>query len=230
MSDKLIWITDEKLYAICENIVNKARAGISNDVNFKNIVDPFSALFDVIINDISFDDWLKNENIRQSQKTLQNMIGTFHQQIIGCVDGWQDLGVGDVIDLCNPTRQIIAEVKNKYNTVKGSDKVGIFDNLAAVLNIKYRGYTGYYVTILAKGKIDKPFIASDNKTGGRRPTNENIREIDGASFYELATGSKTALFDLYSVLPDILADITGVNSEKVISNPWFKELFIKAVK
>ena len=226
----LTWISDKDLYAICENIIVNTRAKTSNEVDFKNIVDPFSALFDIAINDMSFDEWFKNENARQKQKTLQNQIGRFHQSVLGKITGWEDLGVGGVVDLINKNKRIIAEVKNKYNTVKGSDKIGVFDKLARALTYGNRGFTGYYVTILAKQRVNKPFIPSDNEKGGRPAANENIREIDGASFYELATGSSTALADLYGYLPKVLSDITGIDPDIIIKSPWFSELFTKAVK
>lgn len=40
-----------------------------------------------------------NETTRQAQKTLQNHIGDFHQNILGSVDGWINLKVGSIIDL-----------------------------------------------------------------------------------------------------------------------------------
>ena len=226
----LKWISDKDLYTICENIIKSTRENTSDAVDFTNIVDPFSAVFDVVLNDISYNEWFKNENIRQKQKTLQNQIGRFHQSVLGKVKGWKDLGTGDVVDLVNTDKRIIAEVKNKHNTVKGSDKIGVFDTLARALNYGYRGFTGYYVTILAKQSVNRPFVPSDNEKRGRPEANEHIREIDGASFYEIATGSKTALADLYQYLPKVLAGITGVNSTKIIKDPWFSELFTKAIK
>lgn len=226
----LSWISDGDLFAICKKLVDDTRTNTSDTVKFKNIVDPFSAVFDLAINDISFTEWLQNENVRQKQKTLQNQIGRFHQSILGKVRGWEDLGVGGVVDLVNRDRRIIAEVKNKYNTVKGSDKIGVFNKLARALTYGHPGFTAYYVTILAKKRIDEPFAPSDNETGGRPGENQNIREIDGASFYALATGSKTALADLYIHLPNILADITDVDAGNIAADPWFKKLFQLAVK
>jgi len=106
----------------------------------------------------------------------------------------------------------------------------VFDKLARALNYGYRDFTGYYVTILAKQSVNRPFVPSDNEKRGRPEANEKIREIDGASFYEIATGSKTALADLYQYLPHVLASITGVSSVKIIRDPWFSALFAKAVK
>ncbi|MCL2017457.1 MAG: Eco47II family restriction endonuclease [Alphaproteobacteria bacterium] len=226
----LSWISDKDLREICESIILHTKAKTKDEVDFKNIVDPFSAVFDIAINDMSFDDWFKNENIRQKQKTLQNQIGRFHQSVLGKIKGWEDLGVGGVVDLVNREKGIIAEVKNKYNTVKGSDKIGVHDKLSRALNYGHRGSTAYFVSILAKGRINSPFTPSDNEKGVRPAVNEKIREVDGATFYEIATDSSTALADLYAYLPKVLADITGTKADKISKDPWFIELFTKAIK
>lgn len=80
---------------------------------YKNVVDPFSAIFDSVVEGISFNDWFKREKTRQAQKTVQNAIGYFHQDIIGSINGSQNLSSGKLIDVCNINLQIIAEIKNK---------------------------------------------------------------------------------------------------------------------
>ena len=93
----------------------------------KNVVDPFSALFHGITHAISYQEWIEQEKARQTQKTMQNAIGDFHQEVLGAVLGWKDLGVGGGLDVVNEEKKIIAEVKNKFNTTKGNHKVEIYD-------------------------------------------------------------------------------------------------------
>jgi uncharacterized protein (UPF0335 family) len=69
--------------------------------------------------EIDFDSWVKNETTRQSQKTLQNHIGDFHQNILGYSKDWKNMKVGNVIDLVSEKNMIISEIKNKYNTISG---------------------------------------------------------------------------------------------------------------
>ena len=61
----------------------------------KNGIDIFKMLFDVVNSNISVDDWVKNEVIRQSDKSINNKVGEFHQKLLGGVKGWVDLGIGD---------------------------------------------------------------------------------------------------------------------------------------
>ena len=231
----LDWISKDELVAICRSLLQEAKPKKA-ELDYRNVVDPFSALFDITVNDMTYDDWIKAEVRRQQQKSLQNAIGKFHQTVLGAVDGWEDLGVGNIVDLRNKSRKIVAEVKNKYNTVKGSDKIGVYEELARWRGAdkNHRDYTAYYVQILVKnGSFDCPFTPSDNtKAGAKAAPDEKIREIDGRSFYKLVTGSETAIDDLYSVLPEVLAKASDnkLDADAVKSHPMFQKLFDQACK
>ena len=191
-----------------------------NDVPdiFDNTLDIFGAVVDSKLQRIDLKDWKDSEETRKTQKTLQNIIGKLHQIIIGTFDGWDDLGTGNVVDVINKDIKIIAEIKNKHNTTKGNHKVSIYDDLEHLLETEYTDYTGYYVEILPKDKkvYNAPFTPSDNKTSTRRTKNEKIRVIDGKSFYELITGNKNAIKEMYTILPDIIDEI--LCDEKIIDN------------
>jgi hypothetical protein len=228
----LKFIKKEKLFFLCKRIVDVLqKSANSKEIQlYKNIVDPFSALFDASYQGISLSQWLELEKTRQIQKTFQNEIGSFHQQILGSIDGWEDLERGNIIDLRNNKRKIIAEIKNKFNTTKGNHKIAIYDDLNLLLNNEYQGYIAYYVSILTKKRINKTFIPSDNKTKQKRPENKNIIEIDGKSFYTIVTGDKDALYKLYKIIPEILSEILNKDNNKIISDPLFDKLFEQAFK
>jgi hypothetical protein len=228
----LQFIDDKILYDICKNVIfviEKASLNIDKNLH-KNIIDPFSAIFDASFKDISLSKWVEQEKSRQIQKTFQNAIGNFHQKVLGSIRGWKNLEKGNVADVLNEDKKIIAEVKNKFNTTKGNHKIAIYDDLEELITNKYKGYVGYYVAILTKKRFDKAFTPSDNKKHIRRSENEKIREIDGATFYDMATGEKDAAKKLYHALPAILADITKANKNNLLKDPLFEEFFEKAFK
>lgn len=175
---------------------------------FKNTLDIFSWMADSLVQGISTEEWLKLENRRQTQKTLQNAIGDLHQKFLGTVSGAKELGVGQLIDLVLDDKKILAEIKNKWNTTKGNHKVNIYDDLEKALST-HSGYTAYCVEILPKNgkRYDKPFTPPDNKTKKPRPKNEFIRVIDGYSFYALVTGQEDAIKELYILLPELIGEI-----------------------
>ncbi|EKD33361.1 MAG: Type II restriction enzyme (Eco47II Sau96I) [uncultured bacterium] len=197
---------------------------------YKNVIDPFSALFHGMTRSISFKDWVEQEKARQTQKTMQNAIGDFHQKILGAIPGWKNLGAGGGLDVVSKKMKIVAEIKNKYNTTKGNHMVAVYDAVKSTLKISACiDYTGYVVEIIPKGKkpYDKPYTPSDNKTKKRRPSNKKIRVIDGKSFYTLATGRKHALQELFEVLPQVIADNHNYKLSLKEAKEYFK-LFERA--
>jgi len=223
----LKWINDKVLIDAVQHVLTKAReAKISSEKEFgKNIIDPFSALFEITGFDLNFKSWQINETARQAQKTLQNHVGEFHQKILGSVSGWEDLQTGKVIDLTSKKKKIVAEVKNKFNTVKGSNQIDIYNDLENLVMSKtsiYYGYTAYYVVIIPKSskRFDKEFTPSDNKKGIKCSINPKIRQIDGASFYDLATGGTNTLGQLFNYLPILLKEQLGIK----VSAADFQEL------
>lgn len=206
----LAYLSDDVFRNEVKHILDKAmakRKSVEKDF-YKNVIDPFGALFEAS----AFPDhetWKKAELAWQSQKTVQNHIGTFHQKILGQAAGWQDLGKHGVIDLVCEEKKIIAEIKNKFNTVKGSDQVHhyyLFDDYITQKNSNYKGYRAYFATIIPKitKRLNEPFTPSDNKKARRCPENPNIRIIDGASFYKLVTGREHALKELHQALPQVI--------------------------
>ncbi|MFA6215104.1 MAG: Eco47II family restriction endonuclease [Patescibacteria group bacterium] len=207
-------------------IIETAEHEAGNNLH-KNVIDPFSALFHGVTHAITYKEWIEQEKARQSQKTMQNAIGDFHQEILGAIPGWKNLGAGGGLDVASDSMKIIAEVKNKFNTTKGNHKVEIYDAIKSKLKTeKYNDFIGYYVEIIPQGKnmYDKPFTPPDNKTKKRRPNVKNIRVVDGISFYALATGRKHALQELFEALSHILVDKYKFKLSKKEAQKYF-ELF-----
>jgi len=228
----LKFISDANLIR-CVNKVIKTIETAEHDADatlHKNVIDPFSALFHGMTHSISCREWMAQEKARQTQKTMQNAIGNFHQEILGSIDGWTNLGKGGGLDVVNLKKKIVAEVKNKFNTTKGNHKTEVYDAIRIILqDNKHANFIGYFVEIIPKQRkqYDIPFTPSDNKTKKRRPVNENIRVIDGVSFYGLATGRKFALEELFEVLPRVISENHKYNLTKNESAKYF-ELFKRA--
>ena len=212
----LPFIRDEDLVnAIDKTIKTGLDAKINGEKDFyKNVIDPFGAIFETAVGSMSTEEWKVKELMRQNQKTLQNQVGEFHNIVLGSVRGWKSLGKGMEIDLENlekHNKKIIAEIKNKYNTVTGSkrkDHYEEFENLVCNKSSKYFGATAYFVQIIPKNAMSFNccFTPSDKAKGIKKPKNEQIREIDGRSFYALVTGIEDALDQLYKIMPQVIID------------------------
>jgi Eco47II restriction endonuclease len=230
---KLSFIADDALEQEVRNLLNiasTAKAKSERDFT-KNVIDPFAVLFEMSGFGVDEMEWITGEKNRQIQKTLQNHVGAFHQRILGFVDGWRDTGTGGIVDLASEKHKVVAEIKNKYNTVKGSDKVKIYDQLEMQVMTKghqYKGFTAYYVEIIPQAgqRYNKEFIPSDSAQGQQRKANPLIRQIDGYSFYGLVTGIPDALSQLFAVLPDAIEENSKYKfHDRQFAQDFFRKAF-----
>lgn len=237
----LEYIDDQDLIKLVGEVLSKGlKKQRDAERNFHaNVIDPFTTLFDAALSGFDHATWKEAETVRQYQKTLSNSIGILHQKILGHVNGWEDLGTGGEIDLKNDNEKIIAEIKNKHNTLTGGKLAGQYHNLVEKISKKasgYHGYTAYFVTIVPKkpDRSDVPFVPSDPSTGSKVPSRDDVRIIDGASFYTLVTGRDKALQELYDALPSVIEHVfehvlsKGKVSVKDVDD--FKEYFRLAYK
>jgi hypothetical protein len=223
------YVDDLVFNSAVESMLETAQAGkLKAAKKFKRSkMDPFMALFEISGFAQTAEQWAVAEMQRQAQKSLANAVGLFHQRILGSIDGWKDLGQGEVVDLVCADKKIIAEVKNRHNTVKGSDKVQVYDELSGCVRHKghkYHEFTAYYVEIVPSSTTgyDVPFTPPDNKKGTKRQADENIRRIDGRKFYALATGDPDALENLHKALIQRLTELAKISENDASLG---KELF-----
>ncbi|WP_317898814.1 Eco47II family restriction endonuclease [Aurantibacillus circumpalustris] len=232
----LKWISDKDLKSAVSNLLNTASLAKKNSTKSfnKNVIDPFSAVFEISGFEIDYATWLKSETTRQAQKTLQNHIGDFHQTILGLSNSWENMKTGNVMDLVSHKHKIIAEVKNKFNTISGGKLSDLYHSLQGQVmpkSSRYKGYTAYYVAIIPKKpkRYDIEFTPSNKEEGEKCPSNKKIRETDGASFYDLVTGHKNALETLFDALPDVISECSD-GKYKVKDKEKLKEFFNTAYK
>ena len=233
MSRKIYPYVDDSLLVqevteVIENI-NHALSSIDESL-YSNVIDPFSALFDASSQNISFDEWIEQEKRRQLQKTFQNTIGYFHEHIVGHMNDWQHLEGGGY-DVENESAKIIAELKNKHNTMNSSSAEAVYTKMASFLKKAKLGYTAYVVTIIPKTptRFNKNFCPSVR--GKKLRSRDDIRVVDGATFYKIATGDSDALKKLYTALPAAIKQALKINN--ALYKPElekFEELLVRAFK
>ena len=194
--------------------------------------DPFSALFESMVYGISIEDWHKFEGRRLRQKTIQNHIGKLHEVAISCFDGWQMST--STADVENKDLEIVAEVKNKYNTMNSSSALATYKKLEQLVDGTYEGFTSYLVQVIPKPNVkpyQKPFRPSDSskKKAKKCHAREDILEIDGQSFYALVNkGDNDTLKLLYQHTAEIWAKHIGKSANKAM-NDLMKDEFIDAI-
>ncbi|MBU2525640.1 MAG: Eco47II family restriction endonuclease [Bacteroidetes bacterium] len=88
----LNFITDEHLLTCIGNLHNaylKAKNNITKKNFYSNKVDTIKLTFDAKFNDIDEEKLIQSEILRQIDKSINNSIGTFHEQILGGIKGYE---------------------------------------------------------------------------------------------------------------------------------------------
>jgi len=183
---------------------------------FDNAIDPFKMKVTISISRKHRQQWLKNEIKRQIDKTFEQKIGEFHQILLGSVNGWVDLGVGDdtEVDLFNKDEEIYIELKNKFNTCNGDSLNKVRDKLEAIVRSS-RTASAYWAYIIpnTKNKSDTKVW----KKKGRR-LNKRINKCWGSDVYKLVTGKAESLDETYKALPKAINIITGSSKLKTFDD------------
>lgn len=175
-------------------------------------------------NEINENDYIKAEINRQVDKTISNAIGDFHQKLLGCIEGMNDLGVGNGCDLVNDEQTIFAELKNKHNTMNSSSSEATIQKLIHFAD-EHPDANCYLIQIIAKKSINELWRGTFNNKYYEHP---RVRKISGDKFYELVTGIPDAFHKLCTVLPqatkDYLESLNITTQGKTDSSFVFNEL------
>ena len=154
----LSFISDVDLRQHVLDTVSQFRTGMTLADFQKNIVDPIKLTFDAHVYKRAISDVIDAEIIRQLNKTNENLIGYFHQNIFKYVGkGWSVPDVGeDGWDVENHQRNIFAEFKNKHNTMNSDAASSKHARMRGLVEGNSRA-TCYLVEVIAKESQDIPW-------------------------------------------------------------------------
>lgn len=222
------FITDEHLLWCIDNLYNsytRAKNNITVKNFYANKIDTVKLTFDAFFNELDDEELIQMEILRQIDKSINNSIGTFHEQILGGVQGFQ---VGNLsgYDIKASDDTLFADVKNKHNTMNSSAAEALFQKLARYAD-DYKKSKCYWVQILAKGSFEELWRGDIN---GKEYSHSRVFKISGDKFYALVTGCEDALCQLMKMLPIAIADYlqNQTGSSKVIKNHILEEIKYRA--
>ena len=219
---KLSFISDANLKEHVLATVSQFRAGMSLAEFRKNIVDPIKLTFDTHVYDQSVEAVINAEVIRQLNKTNENLIGYFHQNIFRYVgNGWEVPVTGGGWDVENLEKKIFAEIKNKHNTMNSSAAKSVHDRMCGLV-LGDRQAVCYLVEVVAKSSKDEPWKLKNNPL--RDDRQKRLRRISIDRFYELVTGNSNAFMNLCSVLGRVIDDVLLENPNTFDKVSVLKEL------
>ena len=161
-----------------------------------NLIDPIKLIFDKSVYRTSWEEIVNNEIFRQRDKSNNNDIGYFHQNIFayfkGCEvpqEGWDVIyknpdGIqmpdGDIV------HTVYVEMKNKHNTMNSASSAKTY--------------------IKMQGQID-----------GKNVQHRLIRRVSMDQFYSILTGDENAFYKMCMALPEVINSV--VNEEGGVTVP-----------
>jgi hypothetical protein len=225
MKNKYVnFISDDHLLDCIGNLHKaylKAKNNITKKNFYSNKVDTIKLTFDAKFNDIDEESLIQSEILRQIDKSINNSIGTFHEQILGGIRGYQ-AGNLSGYDIKAKDDTLFADIKNKHNTMNSSAAEALFQKLARYAN-DYKIAKCYWVQILAKGSFCELWSGDIN---GKEYSHSRVYKISGDQFYALLSGQDDAMFQLYKVLPVAIKDYlkSAEKSEDIAENSALDEL------
>lgn len=188
-----------------------------------NLIDPIKLLFDKSVYRTSWEEIVNNEIFRQRDKSNNNDIGYFHQNIFsffkGCEvpqTGWDvvyknadgiQMPEGDVI------HTLYVEMKNKHNTMNSASSAKTYIKMQNQI-LEDDDCACFLVEAIAKKSQN---IKWATKVDGKNVQHRLIRRVSMDKFYEILTGEKDAFYKMCMALPETISSV--VNAEDGVSVP-----------
>lgn len=224
MKNKYVdFITDKHLLNCISNL-HKAYLEAKNDISkkkfYNNKIDTIKLTFDTKFNNLDEETLIEAEILRQIDKSINNAIGTFHEEILGGISGFEkgNLSGYDIKAIDNT---LFADIKNKHNTMNSSAAESLFQKLQRYA-VKYPKAKCYWVQILATSSFNESWEASLN---GKTYKHKRVYKISGDQFYKLLSKQDDAFFQLYKALPIAIADfLKTIKKSEAIANSALSEI------
>ena len=188
-----------------------------------NLIDPIKLIFDKTVYRISWDEIVKNEIFRQKDKSNNNHIGYFHQNIFSYFDGCEVPNSGWDVIYRNPdgiempdgkiVHTVYAEIKNKHNTMNSSSSIKTYTKMQIQI-LEDDDCACFLVESISKNSQNiKWSVTIDNK----KVQHMLIRRVSMDKFYEIITGDENAFYNMCMELPAIIERV--VNESNSINIP-----------
>jgi hypothetical protein len=211
MNKYVSFVSDEHLLRCIKNLHHSyllAKNDISKATFYSNKIDTIKLVFDSKFNDISEEDLIESEILRQIDKSINNAIGTFHEEILGGINGYSR-GNFSGYDIKSDKNDLFADIKNKHNTMNSSSSESLYQKLMQFAD-DYPGSKCYWVQILAKSSFNEKWFGTIN---GKNYNHARVYKISGDQFYKLLSGENNAFFSLYKALPLAIKDFLSSNKQ-----------------
>ena len=177
-----------------------------------NVIDPIKLLFDKSVYKQTFESVITQEIARQRDKSNNNAIGYFHQNMFRYIkhctvpkEYW------DVI-YDDGEKSIYVEMKNKHNTMNSASSQKTYIKLQNQA-LQDKECLCYLVEAIAPVSRDITWKCS---VDGQRVENERIRRVSIDKFYAEVTGIKNSFYQICRQLPETINELILKDSVRTV--------------
>ena len=213
------FISNENIYNHVRETVLRYSANINLKEFNKNIIDPIKLTFDAKVYGRTMEEVVASECIRQMDKSNNNHIGYFHQNLFRYAgNGWMVPTEG--FDVVNEEKHIFVEMKNKHNTMNSASSQKTYMKMQNKIVRDSRATCMLVETIATKSQ-NKTWVVTVDK---EQFNNDHIRRVSIDKFYEIVFDDTYAFAKLCKALPIILDDVIKKLGSSTNQNTVFAEL------
>jgi hypothetical protein len=178
-----------------------------------NIVDPIKLIFDKTVYNFTWEEIIKNEILRQRDKSNNNDIGYFHQRMFeyiqGCTvpqTGWDVIfkkEKGIILPDGDKVSAIYVEMKNKHNTMNSAAAGKTYIKMQGQL-LSDDDCACFLVEAIAKRSQNITWAVT---VDGTKQSHKKIRRVSMDEFYALVTEQQDAFYQICMVLPGVIENV-----------------------
>lgn len=178
-----------------------------------NLIDPIKLIFDKTVYRETWNGTISNEIFRQRDKSNNNHIGYFHQNIFkyinNCLvpkDGWDVIVKkpnGILLPDGSRVSTVYVEMKNKHNTMNSASAGKTFIKMQNQL-LNDDDCACFLVEAIAKHSQN---IKWTTTVDGKKVGHKLIRRVSMDQFYNIVTDEKDAFYKVCLVLPSVIKKV-----------------------
>lgn len=203
MKNKYVdFISDEHFLNCVSNLHNaylKAKNNITKKNFYSNKVDTIKLTFDTKFNDIDEESLIQAEILRQIDKSINNSIGTFHEQILGGIKGFEIRNLSG-FDIKAEDDTLFAIFK--FNEIPKNVEDCVFEKLSKDAQV-FKKAKFYFVDFtIDENKFEKWIIGNEEY----KVSHKNVFKISKKSFYDLLTNQVDSFSNLQNKLQAAITD------------------------
>ena len=188
-----------------------------------NLIDPIKLIFDKSVYKTSWEEIVNNEIFRQRDKSNNNDIGYFHQNMFSYFEGCEVPQTGWDVIYRNPNgitmpdgdvvHTVYVEMKNKHNTMNSASAAKTYIKMQSQL-LDDDDCACLLVEAIAKNSQN---IKWTTKVDGKKVQHRRIRRVSMDQFYAIVTGDELAFYKMCMALPEVINSV--VNEEGAVVVP-----------